>query len=115
MIFSLDKLQKLLNKLNFNRVDFVAEPGEYSIRGGIVDIYSYSQENPYRLEFFDDEMKVLEVLILIVNFLLSKKIILLLHQIQNLILKQKTKLFKLLSREYYNMVKRCFICKRSLK
>ena len=55
--FSLDKLQKLLNDLNFNRVDFVAEPGEYSIRGGIVDIYSYSEENPYRLEFFDDEIE----------------------------------------------------------
>ena len=55
--FSLDKLQQLLNNLNFNRVDFVAEPGEYSVRGGIVDIYSYSEENPYRLEFFDDEIE----------------------------------------------------------
>ena len=56
-IFSIDKLQRLLDNLNFKKVDFVAEPGEYSIRGGIVDVYSYSKENPYRLDFFDDEIE----------------------------------------------------------
>ena len=56
-VFSIDKLQKLLDNLNFKKVDFVSEPGEYSIRGGIVDIYSYSKEHPYRLDFFDDEIE----------------------------------------------------------
>ena len=44
-------------KLNFNKVDFVIEAGQYSIRGGIFDIYSYADEHPYRIEFFDDEIE----------------------------------------------------------
>ena len=40
----------------FERVDFVYEPGQYAVRGGIVDVYSYSHDNPYRLDFFGDEI-----------------------------------------------------------
>lgn len=47
--------QRLLD-LDFQRVDFVYEPGQFAIRGGIVDIYSYASENPYRLDFFGDEI-----------------------------------------------------------
>ena len=47
----------MLDKLNFNKVDFVIEAGQYSIRGGIFDIYSYADEHPYRIEFFDDEIE----------------------------------------------------------
>ena len=43
--------------LGFERVDFVFEPGQYAIRGGIVDIYSYSHDDPYRLDFFGDEIE----------------------------------------------------------
>ena len=43
----------------FVRVDFVYEPGQYSVRGGIVDIFSYSESRPYRLDFFDDEVESL--------------------------------------------------------
>ena len=105
----MDKLQQLLNNLNFNRVDFVAEPGEYSVRGGIVDIYSYSEENPYRLEFFDDEIESIRSFN--ISQLIKQENHLTVTQIQNLILKPKEKAFKLLFREYYNMVKGCFICK----
>ncbi|MGN0236195.1 MAG: transcription-repair coupling factor [Paludibacteraceae bacterium] len=45
-----------LTDLGFRRVDFVYEPGQYAIRGGIVDIYSYSHDDPYRLDFFGDEI-----------------------------------------------------------
>src|SRR5690554_1888757 len=45
-----------LNEFGFKRVDFVGEPGEFSVRGGIVDIYSFANEKPYRLEFFGDEI-----------------------------------------------------------
>ena len=38
------------------RVDFVYEPGQYSVRGGIVDVFSYSESKPYRLDFFGDEV-----------------------------------------------------------
>ena len=40
----------------FDRVDFVYEPGQYSVRGGIVDIFSYVESKPYRVDFFGDEI-----------------------------------------------------------
>ncbi len=55
--FSLDSINELLFKLGFNRVPFVSTPGEFSIRGGILDVYSFSYNHPYRLEFFDDKIE----------------------------------------------------------
>ena len=46
-----------LSDLGFERVDFVFQPGQYAIRGSIVDIYSYSHDTPYRLDFFGDEIE----------------------------------------------------------
>ena len=40
----------------FERVDFVYEPGQYSVRGGLVDIFSYVESKPYRIDFFGDEV-----------------------------------------------------------
>lgn len=45
-----------LSDLGFERVDFVYQPGQYAVRGSIVDVYSYSHDNPYRLDFFGDEI-----------------------------------------------------------
>ena len=45
----------------FNRVDFVAEPGQFAIRGAIVDIFSYSYNNPFRISFFGDEIDSITV------------------------------------------------------
>ena len=45
-----------LSDLGFERVDFVFQPGQYAIRGGILDVYSYSHDNPYRFDFFGDEI-----------------------------------------------------------
>jgi transcription-repair coupling factor (superfamily II helicase) len=53
---SLDFIAEVLFEYGFERVDFVYEPGQYSIRGGIVDIYSFSNEDPYRIDFFGDEV-----------------------------------------------------------
>ena len=50
-------LGEMLSELGFERVDFVFQPGQYAIRGSIVDIYSYSHDNPYRLDFFGDEIE----------------------------------------------------------
>ena len=49
-------LVKQLVSLNFKRVDFVYEPGQFAIRGGILDVYSYAHDNPYRIDFFGDEV-----------------------------------------------------------
>lgn len=50
-------LTDTLNEYGFERVDFVGDPGQFSIRGGIVDIYSFANDQPYRLEFFGDEVE----------------------------------------------------------
>ena len=54
-----DTLIELLVEFGFTRADFVAEPGEFSIRGGIVDVYSYANEYPYRIELFDEEVETI--------------------------------------------------------
>ena len=53
---SLDFVNEVLFEYNFNRVDFVTEPGEFSVRGGIIDVFSFSHDEPYRIEFFGDEI-----------------------------------------------------------
>ena len=53
---SIERLVKNLLILGFTRVDFVYEPGQFAVRGGIVDIYSYAAQDPYRLDFFGDEI-----------------------------------------------------------
>ena len=45
-----------LSDLGFERVDFVFQPGQYAVRGSIVDVYSYSHDDPYRMDFFGDEI-----------------------------------------------------------
>ena len=45
----------------FERVDFVAEPGQFAIRGAIVDIFSYSYNNPFRISFFGDEIDSISI------------------------------------------------------
>ncbi|MFD0834610.1 transcription-repair coupling factor [Mariniflexile aquimaris] len=53
---SIDFVNEVLFEYQFKRVDFVTEPGEFSVRGGIVDVFSFSNDEPYRLEFFGDEV-----------------------------------------------------------
>lgn len=52
-----DFVDELLNHYNFQQTDFVSEPGEFSVRGGIVDVFSYSNEEPYRITFFGSEVE----------------------------------------------------------
>ncbi len=54
---SVDFLREALEALGFVKVNFVYEPGQYSSRGGIFDIFSYSQSRPFRVDFFDDEVE----------------------------------------------------------
>ncbi|MBR1517479.1 MAG: transcription-repair coupling factor [Bacteroidales bacterium] len=52
----IDFLVDVMQDYEFERVDFVVEPGQYAVRGGIVDVFSYANDNPYRIELFDDEV-----------------------------------------------------------
>ena len=53
---SLDFVNEILFEYKFKRVDFVTEPGDFSMRGGIIDVFSFSNDEPYRIEFFGDEI-----------------------------------------------------------
>ena len=52
-----DFTEELLNQFHFNLTDFVSEPGEFAVRGGIVDVFSYSNEKPFRITFFGNEIE----------------------------------------------------------
>ena len=52
----MDVLIDKLQELGFEREDFVVEGGQFAVRGGIVDVYSFASEHPYRIEFFGDEI-----------------------------------------------------------
>jgi len=54
-----DTIIEVLVEYGFRREDFVYEPGQFSIRGGIIDIFSYGNEWPYRVDLFDDEVETI--------------------------------------------------------
>ena len=53
---AISTLTNMLLELHFQRVDFVYEPGQFAVRGGIVDVYSYAHDIPFRIDFFGDEI-----------------------------------------------------------
>ena len=53
---AISQLTEMLLELDFKRVDFVYEPGQFAVRGGIVDVYSYACDIPVRIDFFGDEV-----------------------------------------------------------
>jgi len=55
-MYDVNDLEKKMLGLGFLRKDYVYEPGQFAVRGSIVDVYSYSSENPYRIDFFGDEV-----------------------------------------------------------
>ncbi|MBI2721876.1 MAG: transcription-repair coupling factor [Bacteroidetes bacterium] len=54
---SIEFISEFLLSYNFENVDFVFEPGQFSIRGGIIDVYSFANESPYRIELFGNEVE----------------------------------------------------------
>ncbi len=54
---STDFLNEFLYEYGFERVDYVYEPGQFSVRGSIVDVFSFSHDDPYRLDFFGEEVE----------------------------------------------------------
>lgn len=56
-----DALTEKLFDMGFSRVDFVSEPGQFAVRGALIDIFSFSYNNPYRISFFGDEVDGISV------------------------------------------------------
>ena len=55
--YDLTELSTRLIELGFRRTDYVYEPGDFAVRGGLLDVYSYASELPYRIDFFGDEVE----------------------------------------------------------
>lgn len=55
--YTIEFINEVLYEYGFEREDFVIEPGQFSVRGGIVDVFSFSNDYPYRIEFFGDEIE----------------------------------------------------------
>ena len=53
----IDTLEEWLHETGFSRVEFVYEPGQFSIRGGILDVFSYGNDKPYRIELYGDTVE----------------------------------------------------------
>ncbi|NOZ36027.1 MAG: transcription-repair coupling factor [Chlorobi bacterium] len=53
----IDFITEMLDEYGFEKVDFVFEPGQFAVRGSIIDIFSFSNDYPYRIDFFDDEIE----------------------------------------------------------
>lgn len=58
--FSIEFIEEFLQSFKFEKVDFVFEPGQYSVRGGIVDVYSFANEYPYRIELFGNDVDAIK-------------------------------------------------------
>ncbi len=54
-------LEEVLQTYDFQLVDFVYEPGQYAVRGGIVDVFSYASSQPIRIDFFGDEVDSIRI------------------------------------------------------
>lgn len=53
---SMEFVADVLTEYNFEKVDFVYEPGQFAVRGGLIDLFSYSNSKPYRVDFFGDDI-----------------------------------------------------------
>jgi transcription-repair coupling factor (superfamily II helicase) len=58
---SIEFLEEVLQEYSFGRVDFVYEPGQYAVRGSIVDLFSYSADKPFRLDFFGETVESIRI------------------------------------------------------
>ncbi|MDD6152109.1 MAG: transcription-repair coupling factor [Bacteroidales bacterium] len=56
-----DSISEKLTDLGFDRVDFVSSPGQFAVRGALIDVFSYSNNNPYRISFFGDEVESIHI------------------------------------------------------
>ncbi len=54
-------VKEFLNGLGFEKVDFVSEPGQFALRGNLIDIFSFSHNKPYRIDFFGDQVEKIKV------------------------------------------------------
>lgn len=103
---SIDFINEVLFEYEFKRVDFITEPGEFSVRGGILDVFSFSNDNPYRIEFFGNEVDSIRTFDVASQLSVEKKDkITIIPNFENKLLKEKRESFL----EYINPKTTIFI------
>lgn len=70
---SVDFVIDVLDEYAFERVDFVFNPGQYAVRGGIIDVFSFADEYPYRVEFFGDDVESLRTFDVVSQLTIEEK------------------------------------------
>ena len=70
---NIEELIDVLDDFGFERSDLVYQAGQYSIRGGIIDVFSFSQENPYRIELFGDTIDSLRTFDILTQLSIEEK------------------------------------------
>lgn len=111
-----DFTEKLLNYFNFHLTDFVSEPGDFAVRGGIVDVFSYSNENPYRISFFGNEIESIKIFDIETQLSIEKTDKLsLIPNINTTIEQQKVSFLKLLPKDSIIITKEAFLGLESIK
>lgn len=81
---SVDFVIDVLDEYEFERVDFVIDPGQYALRGGIIDVFSFADEYPYRIEFFGDDVESLRTFDVVSQLTIEeKKSLVIVPNIQN--------------------------------
>ncbi|MCK9163996.1 MAG: transcription-repair coupling factor, partial [Bacteroidales bacterium] len=70
---SVDFIIDIMDEYCFDRVDFVVEPGQYAVRGGIIDVFSFADEYPYRVEFFGDDVESLRTFDVVSQLTIEEK------------------------------------------
>ena len=106
---SLDFINEMLHEYNFNRVDFVTEPGDFAVRGGIIDVFSFSNDEPYRIEFFGDEVDSIRTFDIETQLSIEKlKRIQIMPNVENKMLEEKRESFL-----KYISFKNSHFCQRS--
>ncbi len=111
-----DFVDELLNHYQFNQTDFVSEPGEFSVRGGIVDVFSYSNEKPYRVTFFGNEVESIKTFDIETQLSIDKiKDFQLVSNMNYSVSASRVSLLELLPKDSYIITKNGFIGVQKLK
>lgn len=105
-----DFVDELLNHYQFNQTDFVSEPGEFSVRGGIVDVFSFANEKPFRITFFGNEVESIKTFDIETQLSIGKVTdFQLVSNMNYSVTGTKVSLFELLPRDCFVLAKNAFM------
>ena len=108
--------EELLHQFNFNLTDFVSEPGEFSVRGGIVDVFSFSNEEPYRITFFGNEIESIKTFNIETQLTNGKVAgFQLVSNMNYAVVEKKVSLFELLPKDSFVISKNAFLGVKKIK